>query len=204
MYNRASYNDPVQRGADQNRGKYLRQFISPEKQSIAKKAEQILNRNTYGKFKTERKAGAVLHTAASVKSKIAASNQSPLKTSNDIRHQREAFKQYEQKFMYSDAKSSSINPYISPGKIMRQSVSPERTIGKRDSEKRGNVGSSMKVPSKRVMGHQSDYKPQMNFYHQSSSQVNIGNFEDENAGQISPYNRRKTTTQYDHGRGTYD
>ena len=65
MYNRASYNDPQQRGADPNRGKYLRQFISPEKQSIAKKAEQILNRNTYGKFKTERKAAAVLHTAPS-------------------------------------------------------------------------------------------------------------------------------------------
>ena len=65
MYNRASYNDPSQRGADQHRGKYLRQFISPEKQSIAKKAEQILNRNTYGKFKTERKAAAALHTAPS-------------------------------------------------------------------------------------------------------------------------------------------
>jgi hypothetical protein len=71
MYNRASYNDPLPRGAEQHRGKYLRQFISPEKQSIAKKAEQILNRNTYGKFKTERKAGAGLHSAASAKSKIA-------------------------------------------------------------------------------------------------------------------------------------
>ena len=71
MYNRASYNDPLPRGAEQHRGKYLRQFISPEKQSIAKKAEQILNRNTYGKFKTERKAGAGLHSTASAKSKIA-------------------------------------------------------------------------------------------------------------------------------------
>ena len=75
-----------------------------------------------------------------------------MKASNDIRHQREAFKQYEQKYMYTEAKSSSINPYISPGKIMRQSVSPDRTIGKRD-DKRGNVGSSLKASSKQMLGH---------------------------------------------------
>lgn len=105
--------------------------------------------------------------------------------------------------MYTNAKSSSINPYISPGKIMRQSASPERTISKRDSEKRGNVGSSLKTSSKKMMGHQSDFKPQMNFYHhQSSSLVNIGGFEDDQAGQTSPYNRRTTANHYDRGRGT--
>ena len=100
--------------------------------------------------------------------------------------------------MYTEAKSSSINPYISPGKIVRQSVSPERTISKRD-DKRGNVGSSLKASSKQMLGHQSDFKPQMNFYHhQSSSLQNIGGFEDNHAGQISPYNRRS------HAAGTYD
>ena len=73
--------------------------------------------------------------------------------------------------MYTDAKSSSINPYISPGKIMRQSVSPERTIHIRDGDKRGHVGSSLKTSSKKMMGHQSDFKPQMNFYHHQSSSL---------------------------------